>query len=138
MPRKRGGQLENVRGGFRLKLFLNVRFFGFSENSANMQKPVVKRVIFVQQEVANENLKVFRCSVETVFQIVIICPDKRVSEIPCILGENLVCHVKTERPEVFDKKYRRRRAMLEGPPPPFPLLILNRHPLRYNLSPDKR
>ena len=62
-----------------------------------MQCPVMKRMILVQNEIAEEQFKVLCRFVNAIFQIIIVCPDQRIPKIPCILGENIICHVKTQR-----------------------------------------
>ena len=41
---------------------------------------------------------------DSVFQIVIICPDKGIAEIPYILSKNVIRHFKTKCPKIFDKE----------------------------------
>ena len=62
-----------------------------------MQCLVMKRIILVQKEIAEEQFKVLCRFVNAIFQIIIVCPDQRIPKIPCILGKNIICHVKAQR-----------------------------------------
>lgn len=48
---------------------------------------------------------------DTIFQIIIVCPDEGIPKIPRILGKNIIRHIKTERAQIFDEKYRRRSGI---------------------------
>ena len=71
------------------------------------QCPVMQRMILVQQEIAEEYFKEFRRFVNAVLQVIVICPDQRITKIPSILSKNIVCHIKTQRAQIFDEEYRR-------------------------------
>lgn len=53
---------------------------------------------------------------DAILQIVVIRADKRIAEIPHILGEDVICHIKTESPKLLDEEYRRgsRVALTEN------------------------
>ncbi len=40
------------------------------------------------------------------FQIGIICPYKSIPEVPGIFGKDIVCNIKAERAQIFDKENR--------------------------------
>jgi len=67
----------------------------------------MQRMILVQQEIAEEYFKEFRRFVNAVLQVIVICPDQRITKIPSILSKNIVCHIKAQRAQIFDKEYRR-------------------------------
>ena len=76
-----------------------------------MQCPVMKRIAFIQKEIAKEQFKVLCCFVNAIFQIVIVCPNERITEIPCILGKNVICHVKPQRSQILDEEHCRRSGV---------------------------
>ena len=59
-----------------------------------MQCPIMKRIILIQQEITKENFEVLRRFVNAVLQVIVICPDQRITKIPGILSKNIVCHIK--------------------------------------------
>ena len=67
----------------------------------------MQRMVLVQQEIAKEHLKELRRFVNAVLQVIVICPDQRITKIPSILSKNIVCHIKAQRAQIFDKEYRR-------------------------------
>ena len=65
----------------------------------------MKRIALIQEEIAKEQFKELCRFMNTIFQIIIVCPNKRVPEIPCMFSENIVCYVKAKGAQIFDKKY---------------------------------
>lgn len=47
----------------------------------------------------------------TVFQVIIVCPNQRITEIPRVLSKDIVCHIKAQRAQIFDEEYRRRSGI---------------------------
>lgn len=87
--------------------FANVHFFRLNRCSADMQCPVMQRIVFIQQEIAKERFKVLCRLMNAFFQVVIVCPDQRITKIPRIFGKNIVCYIKAQRVQILDKEYRR-------------------------------
>ena len=48
---------------------------------------------------------------DAVFQVIVVCSDQRITEIPRILGKNIICSFKTQCSEVFDEENRSRYTM---------------------------
>ena len=76
---------------------VNVRFSLLFERTTDMQCPIMKWMILVQQEILEKQLKEFRRLMNAIFQVIIICSDKCIPKIPCMLSKNVVCHIKTQR-----------------------------------------
>jgi len=76
------------------------------KRSADMQCPVMQKMILVQQEIAEKGFKVFCRFMNPVFQVIVIYPDQRITKISSILSKNIVYHIKTQRAQIFDKEYR--------------------------------
>ena len=82
--------MDHMCGRFRIKYLFNVRFFCFNVRlcvsnvrffrilkcSADVQCPVMKRILFPEQQILKEQLQELCCFMNTVFQIIIVCPDK--------------------------------------------------------------
>ena len=79
---------------------------GFSDslNVADMQCPVMKRMFFIQQKISQEQLQKLRGLMDAVFYVVIVCPDKGIAEIPCLLSKDIVCYIKTEGAQTLDEE----------------------------------
>ena len=71
----------------------------------------MKRILLSEQKILKEHLQKLCCFMDTVFQIIIVCPDKRIAEIPCVLCKDIVCHVETQGAEVLDEEYSRRSGI---------------------------
>ena len=82
-----------------------------SRSSTNMQCPVMKRIALIQEEIAKEQFKELCRCVNTIFQIIIVCPDEWIPKIPGVLGKNIICHIKAKRPQVLDEEHRRRSGV---------------------------
>ena len=67
--------------------------------------------MLIEQQVPQKQLQILRRLMDTVFQVIVIRADKGIAEIPRVLGKNIIRHVKTKRPQVLDKKYRRRSGI---------------------------
>lgn len=61
-----------------------------------MHYPVMKWMIFIQKKVLKKHFKILRCLMYSIFQVIIICPDQRVTKIPGILSKNIICHIKAQ------------------------------------------
>ena len=72
---------------------------------------VMKRILFPKQQILKEQLQEFCCFMNTVFQIVVVCPDKRIAEIPCVLSKDIICYIEAQGTEILDKEYRRRSGI---------------------------
>ena len=69
-----------------------------------MQSQVLKRILLIQQQVPQKDLQVLRRFVNAFFQIVVIRPGQRITEIPGLPGKNIICHFKAQCAEIPDKK----------------------------------
>ena len=81
-----------------------------------MQRPLVERMVLVQQQVPQEQLQGLRRLVNAFYQIAVICPDEGIAKVPGVFGKNTVGRVKAEEAKIPDKEYRRRSgvSLLEG------------------------
>ena len=69
--------------------------------------------MLAQQEVAEELFKESRLSLYPFLHILIICPYKRIAEIPRVIGKHVILHIKAERAQIHYGKHSR------GPRIPF-------------------
>ena len=93
-------RISNVRF-----LLFNVRLFRFFKCSTYVQCPVMKSMFLVQQQIPQKKFHVLRCFTDAVFQIIIVSPYKGVSEVPCIIGKNVVGHIKSKCSHVLDEEH---------------------------------
>ena len=61
--------------------------------------------------VSMKHLKELRRLMNTILQVIVICPDQCVPKIPCVLSKNVVRYVKAQRAQVLDEEYRRRSGV---------------------------
>lgn len=87
-------------------VILGIAWLGL-EDATDMQLSVAKRMVLVQEKVAEEPLKILRRLVNAIFQVIIIRPDKGIPKIPCVLGKNIIRDVEAQRAQVFDEKHSR-------------------------------
>ena len=132
LSRKHLAESENVICCLGRKFFLNVRVCGFNvrffrpnvrvcffyvwfccllKHSADMQRPVLKRMTLIQEKIPQENFKIFCRLINAIFQVIVICPDQRIPKISGMLSKNIICHIEAKSTEVLDKKYRRRSGI---------------------------
>lgn len=71
----------------------------------------MKRIALIQEEIAKEQFKELCRFMNTIFQIIIVCPDELIPKIPGVLGKNIICHIKSKRPQVLDEEHRRRSGV---------------------------
>ena len=71
----------------------------------------MERVMLVKQEVSEKQFKELRSLVNTIFQIIIICPDQGITEIPRIFGKDIICYIKAQSTQILDKKHRCRSGI---------------------------
>ena len=71
----------------------------------------MKRMLLVQQKVPQEQLQKLRRLMNAVFQIVIVCPDEGITEVPGVFCKNIVSHIKAERPKILDEENRCRSGV---------------------------
>lgn len=102
--------IQFFRSNVRL-FYFNVRFFYLFERATDVQCPIMKRMVLVQKEIAKEYFKKLRRFMNTVFQVIVVCPDQRIPKIPCILSKNVVRHVKAQRAQILDEEYCRRSGV---------------------------
>ena len=86
----------------------NVRFPRLFERAADVQCPVMKRMILIQQQISQKQFQIFCRLMDTVFQIIVVGSNKGVAEVPGILSKNVVGHIKAKRPQILYEEHRRR------------------------------
>lgn len=73
----------------------------------------MKRMILIQQEITKENFEVLRRFVNAVLQVIVICPDQRITKIPGILSKNIV----TSKPNMRRYLMKNTAVILVFPSP---------------------
>ena len=74
----------------------------------NDQSPVLKRIVFAEQEIPQKQFEKLGGFMDAFFQIVVVCANHRISKIPSVLRKNVVGHIKAEKLQIFDEKHRHR------------------------------
>jgi len=78
--------------------------------SCSLKMPLMCRLRFrssfflPQEEIPEKQLQVFCRCAEAADVVVVIGPDQRVAEIPCVPGENVVGDIEAQRPQVLDEE----------------------------------
>ena len=57
-------------------------------------------MVLVQQQISQKQLQILRRLMDSVFQVIVIGPDEGIAEVPGILRENVVGHIKAESPQI--------------------------------------
>lgn len=70
----------------------------------NMQISVLQLMVCSEQKIFKKLFKELCCSVYSIFQIVVICPDKSVAEIPWIFRKNIIAYIESEGLQIFYDK----------------------------------
>ena len=68
----------------------------------------MKRMLLVEQQIPQKQLQILRRLMDAVYQVAVVGPDEGIAEVPGMLGEYVVGHIKAQRPQILYEKHRRR------------------------------